>query len=83
MLEWESTYHCDLMGEQGAEPYMLNLIRQNAPTLESEILLLGLKTLCKTITFHPTCQLQYHCLIKEERIHNSLLSSSYPQEARH
>ena len=24
MLEWESTYHCGLIGEQGAEPYMLN-----------------------------------------------------------
>ena len=50
MLEWESTYHCFLLGEQGAEPYMLNSIRQNAPTLESEILFLGFKTFCKTIT---------------------------------
>ena len=39
MLELESTYKaagCGLMGEQGAEPYMLNSIRYNAPTLDQK-----------------------------------------------
>ena len=78
MLEWVSTHlaGCGLMGEQGAESIhaKFNSLKRTY-TLESEILLLGLTALCKTITlaFRHTCQLQYQHLKKEERrVHNSL-----------
>ena len=73
MLEWVSTHlaGCGLMGEQGAESIhsKFNSLKRTYSGI-SEILLLGLKALCKTITlaFRHTCQLQYQHLKKEEYI---------------
>ena len=59
-------------GEQGAESVHVDFNSLNSPIMESQILLLGLKALCKTIT------LQFHHMLAavpqsgKSKIHDSI-----------